>query len=147
MKQRERHVSEGNACLLVVVDSAGPYWERSIVDETILVALEHFGMPYRVLDLARARPAPEALDNCAAIVLAQNGVVGCLSGIEASAIEDAVRRGVGLVNLDYDIRQLEDPLLGIFGCRPTSGRRSPLRTRARTARGSVPRSTAASLNV
>ena len=115
MRQRERHVSVGNACLLLIVDSAGPYWERSIVDETVLVALEHFGMPYRVLDLAHARPSPESLENCAAIVLAQNRVGGSLSRDEAAAIEAAVRRGVGFVNLDYDIRELRDPLPGVFG--------------------------------
>ncbi len=73
--QRERHLTSGNGALLVVTDSGGPYWERMIVDETVLVALAHFGMPYRVLDLAGERPTPEVLNRCAGIVLAQNGLV------------------------------------------------------------------------
>ena len=49
--QRERHTSSGNGALLVVIDSAGSYWERMIVEETVLAALAHFGMSYRLLDL------------------------------------------------------------------------------------------------
>ena len=52
--QRERRTTSGNGALLVVIDSGGPYWERMIVDETVLVALAHFGLPYRLLDLAVA---------------------------------------------------------------------------------------------
>ena len=47
-ERRVRHTARGNGALLVVVDSKGPYWERSIVDEAVLVALEHFGTPYRL---------------------------------------------------------------------------------------------------
>ena len=52
MFQRDRHFSKGNGALLVIVDGNGGYWDRKIVDETILVALEHYGMPYRLFDLA-----------------------------------------------------------------------------------------------
>ena len=41
----------GNAAVLVMVDGAGSYWDRIIVGETILSALEHFGISYRLHDL------------------------------------------------------------------------------------------------
>ena len=113
--QRERHSTNGNAALLVVVDGGGPYWERCIVDETVLVALEHFGMPYRLLDLARERPTATVLSECAGILLAQNHLGEALSLAETRAIAAAVEGGSGLVNLDCDLRLYKEPLLEIFG--------------------------------
>ena len=113
--QRERHASAGNGALLVVIDSGGSYWERMIVDETVLAALAHFGMPYRLLDLAEERPASEALSECAGILLAQNGLGASLTRSETGLIADAVRSGAGLVNFDYDLRGYKGPLLEIFG--------------------------------
>ena len=113
--QRDRHTSAGNGALLVVIDSGGPYWERMIVDETVLVALAHFGMPYRLLDLAEERPTAEALGECAGILLAQNGLGPSLTRSETGLIADAVRSGAGLVNFDYDLRAYKGPLLEIFG--------------------------------
>ncbi len=113
--QRERRTTSGNGALLVVIDSGGPYWERMIVDETVLLALAHFGMPYRLLDLAQERPTPEALSQCAGIIIAQNGLGACLSEAETALVADAVRNGAGLVNFDYDLRAYKGPLLEIFG--------------------------------
>ena len=115
LRRRERHSSSGNAALLVVVDGSGPYWERAIVDETVLVALEHFGMPYRLLDLAQQRPTAELLAGCAAIILAQNGLGARLDEVETGLLTSAVESGVGLVNLDWDLRQYRAPLLELFG--------------------------------
>ena len=113
--QRERRTTSGNGALLVVIDSGGPYWERMIVDETVLLALAHFGMPYRFLDLAVERPTPEVLSQCAGIIIAQNGLGACLSDAETALIAEAVRNGAGLVNFDYDLRAYKGPLLEIFG--------------------------------
>ena len=115
MVPRERQSAEGNAALLVLVDSGGPYWERAIVEETVLVALEHFGMPYRVLDLATVPVTGEALAGSAGILMAQNRLNERMSGSACSAISEAVREGVGLVNLDFDLRAQKGPLQGIFG--------------------------------
>ena len=113
--QRERHTTSGNGALLVVIDGAGPYWERMIVEETVLLALAHFGMPYRLLDLAEERPTPKSLEQCASILLAQNGLGASLTLSETGLIADAVRNGAGLVNFDYDLRNYGGPLLEIFG--------------------------------
>lgn len=113
--KRARHSSEGNMALLVLVDSTGPYHNRSIVDETVLVALEHFGMPYRLLDLASQRPTAELLAGCAGLVIAQDGLGDRLSDAETRLIADAVAEGMGLVNFDWDLRRYHGPLLEVFG--------------------------------
>lgn len=113
--QRERHSTSGNGALLVIVNSAGSYWDHCIVDETIIVALEHFGMPYRVLDLASERPTAATLKGCAAIVLAQNRMGNALTETEARLINEAVKNGTGLVNFDNDLRLYAAPFLEIFG--------------------------------
>ena len=94
---RARHSTEGGMALLVLVDSSGPYHNRNIVDETILVALEHFGMPYRLLDLAQQRPSAELLAGCAGLVIAQDGLGDSLTEGESQLIADAVGEGMGLV--------------------------------------------------
>ncbi len=114
-RKRERHSTEGNLALLVLVDSQGDYHSRSIVDETVLVALEHFGFPYRLLDLANQRPVADLFANCAGLVVAQEGVCGRLSNSESQLIADAVADGMGLFNLDWDLRGYKGPLLEIFG--------------------------------
>lgn len=112
---RERHVSKGNACLLVVVDSQGPFWNHAIVDETVLRALEHFGMPYRVLDLARARLSVKDLRACAGLVLAQSQLGDSLTSAEVRLLAAAVKSGMGLVNLDSDLRLYPATYRAIFG--------------------------------
>jgi hypothetical protein len=102
---------------VVVVDSSGPYHNRSIVGETVLVALEHLGMPYRLLDLGQERPSAGLLEGCAGLVIAQAGVCGELSEGEGRLIADAVAGGMGLVNLDGDLRGVPGPMLEIFGFR------------------------------
>jgi len=114
---RARHSTEGGMALLVLVDSSGPYHNRSIVDETILVALEHFGMPYRLLDLAQQRPSAELLAGCAGLVIAQDGLGDSLTEGESQLIADAVGEGMGLVNFDGDLRRYRGPLLEVFGFR------------------------------
>jgi len=115
--ERTRHASEGNMALLVLVDSSGSYHQRSIVDETVLVPLEHFGMPYRLLDLSRQRPSVELLAGCAALIIAQDALGDRLSEGETRLIADAVREGMGLVNFDWDLRRYHGALLEIFGFR------------------------------
>ena len=110
-----RPTSAGNGALLVLVDSGGPFWERRIVDETVLSALTHFGMPFRLLDLAQRRPMAADLADCAVVVLAQNGLGGALTDAEAQGLADAVAAGGGLVSFDYDLRPWPAPLLAMFG--------------------------------
>lgn len=114
---RSRHTSQGNMALLVLVDSSGPYHHRCIVDETVLVALEHFGMPYRLLDLAEERPTVASLRGCAGLVIAQDGLGARLSAAEEQLIADGVAAGMGLVSFDGDLRGYRGPLPEVFGFR------------------------------
>ena len=115
MLQRGRRFSAGNGALLVVVDGRGGYWDRQIVNETVLVALEHYGMPYRLFDLASENLDEAALSNCAGIVLAQDHLGGSLTEAETTRVAEAVKNGVGLVNFDDDLRQYRPALLEMFG--------------------------------
>lgn len=49
--------------LLVLVDSRGSYTDTSIVDQTVLVALQHFGFPFRLHDLAAGPLTHDLLEN------------------------------------------------------------------------------------
>jgi hypothetical protein len=114
---RPRPACAGNGALLVVVNSAGAYWNYAAVDETVLVALEHFGFPYRILDLAAERPSAALLQNCAAVVLAQPHVGGDLSADESARIAAMVKTGVGFIGLDSDLHAYQPALLDLFGFR------------------------------
>ena len=86
--------------LLALVDSRGSYTDTSVVDETVLIALQHFGFPFRIHDLATGPLTRELLDDCAAVVIAQARLGDALSLGEtellASGVEEA---GLGLINL------------------------------------------------
>jgi hypothetical protein len=113
---RSKIEAKGNAVLLLVVDSGGPYWHNAIVDETITYALMHFGIPFRFLDINVERIDKEKLKNCAGVVLAQNLVGSALSCEEALSISEAVKEeGIGFVGFDNDIRYFKPQLLEMFG--------------------------------
>jgi len=113
---REKIEARGNAVLLVVVDSGGPYWHNAIVDETVTFALMHFGIPFRFLDISIERIDKEKLKNCAGVVLAQNLVGAALTSEEAARVSKAVKEeGIGFVGFDNDIRCFRPQLLEMFG--------------------------------
>ncbi len=116
MPQRTRHETDGAGGLIVLVDTRGSYTDTGIVDTTILVALQHYKLPYRVHDLATGPITADALGNCSAVVIAQSRLGASLSRPDqetiASAVEDA---GVGFVNFDGDLALYDGPLLEIFG--------------------------------
>ena len=101
MIEHPRHESAGNRALLALVDSRGSYADTNIVEQTVLVALRHFGFPHRVHDLAAAPLSRELLDGCAAVVIAQGGLGAALSAAETDLLAAAVTEaGLGLVNFD-----------------------------------------------
>lgn len=112
---RPRRESSGNGVVLVVVNTIGSYWDNSIVFETIISSIEHFGIPYRLIDLANERLKENLLLNCSGIIIAQNRIGNFLTKKENMLIADAVKNGIGLVNFDNDIRLYKDSYLEIFG--------------------------------
>jgi hypothetical protein len=116
MVQRPRRESEGNMALLVLVDSRGSYTDTIIVDETVLIALQHLGFPFRIHDLAAGRLTRELLADCAAVVIAQARLGDALSLGETELLVSAVEEeGLGLVNFDGELRLYKPPLLRLFG--------------------------------
>ena len=107
--------AKGNGALLVMIDSKGAYWDRFILDQTIFSALDHLGMPWRVLDLALERPDAVNLCNCSCLLIAQNRLGSSLTNEENKVISDSVKEGMGLVNFDNDIRTYDGSYLEIFG--------------------------------
>src|SRR5258706_11697923 len=61
--------SRGNLAVIVVVDSSQP--EFPLLYETTFGALGHFGIPFRVADLARGPLSDQALHGCRAFLVAQ----------------------------------------------------------------------------
>jgi len=114
MERRPRE-AKGNMALLVLVDSSKAYADSSIVDEAICVALEHFGMPYRIFDLAHGTLTKEVIASSCGVVIAQEHLGESLSLAETQAIVDALTEGIGVVNFDGDLRLYKPPLLAIFG--------------------------------
>ena len=116
MVQRPRRESRGNRALLVLVDSRGSYTDTSIVDQTVLVALQHFGFPFRIHDLAMGPLTRDHLENCAAAVIAQARLGDALSFEETELLASGVQEaGLGLVNFDGELRLYKPPLLRLFG--------------------------------
>ena len=115
MIEHPRPESQGNRSLLVVVDSHGSYTDTSIVDETVLVALHHFGLPFRLHDLAKETLTSKVLEGCAAVVIAQARLGDRLSAGEADLLAEAVRgQGLGLVNMDGHLHPYPGGLLELM---------------------------------
>ena len=115
---RRARQSKGNACALVVCDSR--YAEYAQLHETVYAALGHFGVPYRVHDLAVRALDDGALGDCAVVVLAQENVGLGLTRKALGSLLAAVADGLGLVNLDYNLTHYDDALrdaLGLAGTR------------------------------
>jgi hypothetical protein len=91
--------ASGNMTLLVLADNAARE-ERLVLDKTVLAALDHFGMPFEVLDLPAATFTAEMLLGHSAVVLGQDGLGRRLSENQVDALREAVEKGVGLVNFD-----------------------------------------------
>lgn len=116
MVQHPRHESGGNRALLALVDRRGSYTDASIVDETVLVALQHLGFPYRIHDLAAGSLTCDLLSDCAGLVIAQAHLGEALSLAETERIASAVEEdGLGLVHFDGELRLYKPPLLRLFG--------------------------------
>lgn len=112
----EPRESEGNATLLVLVDSSQS--EYAHIGESVLAALAHFGMPYRLHDLARGPLTGRDLAHQAAAVIAQEHLGLRLAPSDLRALLNAVESGLGLVNFDHDLGAYADFLpdaLGLAG--------------------------------
>jgi hypothetical protein len=93
--------SRGNLAVIVVVDSSQP--EFPLLYETTFGALAHFGMPFRVADLARGPLTDDVLGDARAVLVAQEHLGGPLAAAGQATLLRALERGLGLVTLDADL--------------------------------------------
>ena len=99
--------------LLTIVDSSKT--EYRYVQEGFLAAFGHFGLPYRVVDLAKEELTPEKMLSASVLVIAQEGIGERFSAVMAQAIKEALEEsGLGLVNFDHRLLSYPSPLRNIF---------------------------------
>lgn len=99
---RGGRTGDRRADAVVIVDSTSPGFAD--FGSQILPYLDHFGVPFEVLDISRAPVAPD-LDRYSLIIIGHRSVDGGGEWIDAderAALEAVVERGVGLVNFDND---------------------------------------------
>ena len=109
--------SRGNAVVLVLCCSA--YAEHALLPESVFAALGHFGIAYRVRDLARGRLRAGELADCAAAIIGQENLGLALSAADQKTLLGAVEGGLGLVNLDYNLAHYDAGLAEALGVRGT----------------------------
>jgi len=100
--------TRGNLAVVVLVDSSQA--EFPLTFESTFGALAHFGIPFRVLDLAAAPVTDAALAGCRAAVIGQEHVGARLRGDGVATLLRAVTDGMGLVNFDADLAAYGDVL-------------------------------------
>lgn len=122
--QTRSSTARGNMALLVPVDSAD-IEERAEVDKTLVSALQHFGMPFDLLDLSKEKLTDEFLLGHSAIVIAQGGLGKHLKEEDVAAIAKAVERGVGLINLGGSLSSYPVAYLRALGIRLTETASAP----------------------
>ncbi|MBP8954412.1 MAG: hypothetical protein KBI47_18595 [Armatimonadetes bacterium] len=93
----------GNRSVLVVLDSRRRA-ERALSDTTVFAALDHFGVPWEVLECGDYMPQPpDHITPRALYVLAHDGAGAGLTDSAATEIAEAVAAGAGLVSMDREV--------------------------------------------
>ena len=105
--------SVGNGCALIVCDSR--LEEHLQIHETVYAALGHFGIPYRVHDLATADLDAATLEACAVVILGQDNMGPGLTRASQSALLDSIAGGLGMVNLDYNLMHYDKSYVDAIG--------------------------------
>lgn len=105
--------SSGTGCALIVCDSR--FEEYLQIHETVYAALGHFGIPYKVHDLAVADLDIAILEMCALVVLGQDNIGLGLTAESQFALLEAIAGGLGMVNLDYNLMHYEQAFVDAAG--------------------------------
>jgi hypothetical protein len=113
MKRYERYEATGNRKLVLVTNEADEA-AAALFDLAILPALNHYGMPYTVADVSKGR-FDRLLGECAAVVLAHDGVAAALTGEQWADIAEASERGAGAVCFDGALASARPEIRAFFG--------------------------------
>jgi len=100
--------------VLCLVDSSKKE-EYNQLKEILWSALDFFGMPYEVLDLAKDNLVVEALNDHSVVIIGQEHLGKSLSESNTSSIIEAVMSGTGLVCFDGDLHSYKNPLKDALG--------------------------------
>ncbi len=112
----KNYATEGQGAVLVIVNSAGNYWDYSILDETIFSALRHFGIPYRMFDIGVKKLTADDLEKCVGVILGQCRLGEGLGKQQAELIANAVQEeGIGCVNFDNELEFYPPVFLEMLG--------------------------------
>ncbi len=120
MMKRFYSQSKGNLSLLLLVDSSKKS-SYAFLEETTFSALEHFGIPYRIIDLSKDSLSIDDLLSCSGIVIPQEHLGGSLSSKNAEDITKAIGEGIGLVNFDGFIKEYPQAFKDIFAFSASEG--------------------------
>jgi hypothetical protein len=78
-------------------------------------AIEHFGMPYRILDLRERELNRDDVSSSSGVIIAQHGIGRGISSEGMQALIDGIHEGMGMINFDDDAESLQGMIGGIFG--------------------------------
>ena len=95
-------MNKGNMSVLSIVDSSKRE-DYGNLQEILWSALDFYGMPYTILDLAKDQLSPEMLHDHSVIIIGQEHLGKSLSERDNRSIVDAIEAGVGFVCFDGDL--------------------------------------------
>lgn len=110
--------AEGNGRVLVLVDSRGRTCDRFLPDKVILNALVHMGIPFAVHDTATTPLTPGETAGSAVVLVAQEHLLAGLNREAILALQQGVAQGVGLVNFDNALHEIDPGVLSWLGLDP-----------------------------
>ena len=94
---------EGNGKVLVLIDSRASFSEMLVVKNGILPTLTHYGLPFAIHDLAKSSLKISQVLNSRVVVIAHERIVRNFALETIKALEEGLKEGIGLVNLDGDL--------------------------------------------
>lgn len=105
--------SEGNGIVLLLV-SKSDVKEYEQLEETVLRAFVHLGIPYKLCNVDEDCPPVEVLLKYACLILGQDNLGKKLGQAGAVSLRDAVKGGAGLVSFDGNLGSYSNQFAEIF---------------------------------
>lgn len=103
-----------NPTVAVIVDTRRV--EYLLTKSTVLRGLEHWGMPYRIIDLAATTSLPTAISRSGVVMVGQE-YLGESLGPHLGDLIHHIENGAALVNLDYTLFTYPDLYRELIGMR------------------------------
>lgn len=114
IERYKKYACAGNGVLLFITNEEDEA-ASALFMSALLPSLNHFGMPYRMIDVSLHSLESE-LNGCAAIVLAHDGVAAALATGQWEKIVAEVEAGAGLVSFDGELHRARVEIRQYLGC-------------------------------